>query len=153
YSREALLQLNLHGAFTYTQETFLDFAAKRLKILELAIPVVYFPERQSRVAGSIARYALNTAKIIFRGYRDYFPLRFFWGIASAFAVPGVVLALIFFGHYFITGVFTGYLFAGFLSAFLSVMATVFVVVGIVADMLDRIRTNQERILYHLRKHR
>jgi hypothetical protein len=151
YSREALLQLNLHGAFTYTQETFLDFAVKRLAILEVAIPTVYFANRESRVAGNIAKYAVNTAKIIFRAYRDYFPLRFFWGIASAFAIPAVILAILFFWHYLVSGVFTGYLFAGFLSAFFSIMATVFIVLGIVADMLDRIRTNQERILYRLKK--
>jgi hypothetical protein len=31
------------------------------------------------------------------------------------------------------------------------MAVVFFVLGIVTDMLDRIRTNQERILYLLKK--
>jgi glycosyltransferase involved in cell wall biosynthesis len=151
YSREALLQLNLHGAFTYTQETFLDFAVKRLGIMEVPIQVVYFADRKSRVAGSISNYAVNAAKIIFRGYRDYFPLRFFWGIALAFAIPALILALLFFGHFLVTGVFTGFLFAGFLSAFFTIMATVFFVLGVVTDMLDRIRSNQERILYRLKK--
>lgn len=151
YSREALLRLNLHGAFTYTQETFLDFAAKRMEIKEVPIKVQYFADRKSRVAGSIVKYAINTAKIIFRGYRDYFPLRFFWSIALALFVPALILAVIFFGHYFLTGKFTGYLFAGFSSAFLIVMSSVFFVLGIVTDMLDRIRTNQERILYLLKK--
>ncbi|MFK8068041.1 MAG: glycosyltransferase family 2 protein [Gammaproteobacteria bacterium] len=151
YSREALLQLNLHGAFTYTQETFLDFAVKRLTILEVPIKVAYFQDRESRVAGSISKYALNTAKIIFRGYRDYFPLRFFWSIALALSIPAILLGLIFFGHYYISGVFTGYLFAGFLSAFFFLLALVFFVLGVVADMLDRIRSNQERILYRLKK--
>ena len=153
YSREALLQLNLHGTFTYTQETFLEFAVKRLTIMEVPIPVVYFADRKSRVAGSVAKYAVNAAKIIFRGYRDYFPLRFFWGISLIFAAPAVIFAALFFGHYLASGVFTGYLFAGFLSAFFTIMATVFTVLGIVADMLDRIRSNQERILYHLKKNR
>ena len=151
YSREALLQMNLHGAFTYTQETFLDFAVKRMTILEVPIAVQYFAERKSRVVSSISKYAVHTAKIIFRGYRDYFPLRFFWGIGCLFLIPALILAAIFFGHYFKTGFFTGYLFAGFLSGFFLVLATVFFVVGIVADMLDRIRSNQERILYGLKK--
>ncbi|MEO8327041.1 MAG: hypothetical protein ABI618_14390, partial [Nitrospirota bacterium] len=124
---------------------------KRLTIMEVPIPVLYFPDRMSRVAGSIATYAVSTAKIIFRGYRDYFPLRFFWGIALGFAIPAVLLGMLFFGHYLVVGVFTGYLFAGFLSAFFTIMATVFIVLGIVADMLDRIRSNQERILYRLKK--
>lgn len=151
YGREALLRLNLHGAFTYTQETFLDFAVKNLRILEVPIEVKYFKDRKSRVAGSIWRYAVNTLVIIFRGYRDYFPLRFFVRLSALFALPGALFGAIFFGNYFLTGKFSGYLFAGFSSAFLFVMATVFLVLGIVADMLDRIRSNQERILYLIRK--
>lgn len=151
YSREALLRLNLHGSFTYTQETFLDFAVKKLQIAEVPIKVEYFKDRKSRVAGSIWKYAVNTSKIIFRGYRDYFPLRFFWGIAAFFAVPSIILILLFCIHFFVTGSFTGYLFAGFGGGFTLLMATVFLVIGIVADMLDRIRANQERILYLLKR--
>jgi glycosyltransferase involved in cell wall biosynthesis len=151
YSRDALLRLNLHGAFTYTQETFLDFAAKRVEIREVPIKVVYFKDRQSRVAGSISKYAINALKIILRGYRDYFPLRFFWGIALALAVPGAVFGAIFFGHFLVTGRFAGYLFAGFTSAFLIGLSVLFFIVGIVADMLDRIRVNEERILLVLKR--
>ncbi len=151
YSRESLLRLNLQGAFTYTQETFLDLTAKGLEIHEIPIKVVYFADRKSRVARSLLQYGINTAKIIFRGFRDYFPLRFFLGIATLFAIPGILLGLAFFLNFLLTGQFTGYLFAGFTSAFFLVLATIFVVLGIVTDMLDRIRVNQERILYILRK--
>ncbi|WP_347927673.1 glycosyltransferase family 2 protein [Pseudomonas helvetica] len=151
YSRESLLKINLHGAFTYTQETFLDFAAKSLEIKEVPIEVQYFDDRKSRVAGSISKYAINTSKIIFRGYRDYFPLRFFWGVSAFFAVPATLFTIAFILHYILTGAFSGFLFAGFSAAFLFFMATVFFVLGVVTDMLDRIRTNQERILYLLKK--
>lgn len=151
YARDALLRLSLHGAFTYTQETFLDFAAKRIVIVEVPIRVQYFKDRQSRVAGSIWRYAVNALKIILRGYRDYFPLRFFWGIAVVLAIPALAFGSIFLWHYLSTGKFTGYLYAGFLSAFFLGMAVLFLVVGTVADMLDRIRANQERILLILRR--
>ena len=33
YSREALYNLNIHGSFTYTQETFIEFSAKNLDYL------------------------------------------------------------------------------------------------------------------------
>lgn len=152
YSRESLLQLNLHGSFTYTQETFLDFATKNIEIIEIPVHVLYFSERKSRVAGSIKKYAINTSKIILRGYRDYFPLRFFWTISAVFAFPATLFGIIFFLHYLITRTFSGYLFAGFISAFLFTIALVFFVLGIVTEMLDRIRANQERILYLLKKH-
>ena len=151
YSRESLLHLNLHGAFTYTQETFLDLIAKQLRIVEVPIAVRYFADRKSRVAGSIVNYAVNTSKIILRGYRDYFPLRFFWGISLVFLLPAILSGSFFWGHFLMTGKFSGYLFAGFISAFLAVLSVIFFIVGILADMLVRIRVNQERILYRLKK--
>lgn len=153
YNRECLLEINLKGAFTYTQETFLDFAVKNLEIKEIPIAVTYFSDRKSRVAGSIVKYGINTIKIIFRGYRDYFPLRFFWSLSALFALPAFGLATLFVAHYLLTGMFSGYLFAGFSSAFLFAIATAFFILGIVTDMLDRIRSNQERILYLIKKQR
>ncbi len=150
FNREALLQLNLHGAFTYTQETFLNLTLKNVTIREIPIEVQYFTGRVSRVAGSIPRYALNTSKIILRTYRDYYPLRFFWGIAALFAVPALAFGALFLWHYLTTGAFRGFLFAAFLSAFSAIVAMAFVLVGVFADMLDRIRLNQERILYLLK---
>jgi glycosyltransferase involved in cell wall biosynthesis len=151
YSRDAMLRLNLHGAFTYTQETFLDFAVKSLRIQEVPIQVRYFRDRKSRVAGSILKYASNTAKIIFRSYRDYYPLRFFFSLALVIAIPALIFGGIFLGHFLLTGKFTGYLYAGFSSAFLILLSLVFIILGIVTDMLDRIRVNQERVLYMLKR--
>lgn len=152
YSRESLLQLNLHGAFTYTQETFIDLSVKRLRIKEVPVKVVYFAERRSRVAGNLFKYAAKTSNIILRSYRDYYPLRFFWSLALVFALPALALGWVFFSHYFATGLFTGSLYAGFSAAFLFMMATVFFVLGIVADMLVRLRVNQGKILYRLKKY-
>lgn len=151
YGRESLLNLNLHGMFTYTQETFLDLISKQLRIVEVPVAVRYFADRKSRVAGSIVKYTISTSKIILRGYRDYFPLRFFWGIAVGCCIPALLSGLVFFQHFFATGKFSGYLFCGFLAAFFTTLSIIFFVVGLMADMLVRIRTNQERILYRLKK--
>jgi hypothetical protein len=122
-----------------------------MRIVEVPVEVKYFADRKSRVAGSIVNYTLNSAKIIFRGYRDYYPLRFFWAIAAAFALPGAAFGAVFLGHFLLTGTFSGFLFAGFLSGFLFVLAALLLLIGVVADMLDRIRSNQDRILYLLKK--
>jgi len=150
YSREALLRMNLHGTFTYTHETFLDFAAKNYSVTEIPIRVKYFPDRDSRVAGNLLAYAVKSFKILFRGYRDYFPLKFFWGISAVLSIIGTVLVALFFAMYFATGLFSGNLYLGFSGAFFLFLGILFFVVGLLADMLDRTRTNQERILYLLR---
>lgn len=153
YSREALLQINLHGEFTYTQETFLDLTNKKLRIVEIPLRVTYDPARRSRVAANIPRYAANTAIIIFRVYRDYFPLRFFFSIALVSFVIAAPFGLLFFGHFLMTGLFTDYLFAGLLCAFFVVVGLIFSTIAIVADMLARVRVNQERVLYLLKRQR
>jgi glycosyltransferase involved in cell wall biosynthesis len=151
YSREALLRINLHGRFTYTQETFLDLSAKDVRIEEIPVDVRYFADRKSRVARKLVPYALHTALIIFRSYRDYFPLRFFCFMALLFAVPATLAAAFFFFHFAVTGRFSGYLYVGFTAAFLYAVSAMFLVLAIVTDMLDRIRANQDRILYLLKR--
>jgi len=151
YSREALLNLNLHGTYTYTQETFLDLSFKQLGIQEVPIKVTYFPGRQSRVVRSIRSYAMQTATILVRVYRDHFPLRFFLSISGVVALVALALTIFFFGHYLLTGAFSPYIFVGFVAGFLLIVALVFAIIAIVADMLDRVRVTQERILYLLKK--
>lgn len=151
YSREAMLRLNLHGRFTYTQESFLDLSYKNVTIRELPVAVKYFADRKSRVASSIPRYAIRTLFIIFRIYRDYYPIRFFWGLASLFLLTGMATASILLLHYLRYGAFSGQIWAGFTGGFLIAIGLLLVVLGIVADMLDRGRRNQERILYLLKR--
>jgi len=50
-----------------------------------------------------------------------------------------------------SGSFTPHKWAGFLGASLLVLGLMFSIIGIVADMLDRIRSNQEELLYLERK--
>jgi len=131
YSKEALMRLNLTGKFTYTQESFLDLANKGLVIRTIPVDVKYFPERKSRVAGSIMKYMFQTSKIIFRAYRDYNPLKFFGT----------------------TGAFSPYIFVAFSAVYLVTLAILLWVVGILADMFVRIRLNQEQLLYAEKKRR
>lgn len=151
YSKQALLNLNIHGRFTYTQETFVDMVSKKIRILEVPVEVRYFEDRESRVAGNLWRYGQKTLTIIIKIYRDYFPMQFFGFIALFFLLLALVFGGLFFGHFLITGKFTGFLFAGFLSGFFVTMAVLFLILALALDMLDRIRMNQERILYRLKR--
>ncbi len=153
YSREAMLRLNLMGQFTYTQEVFLALAFKGMSIREIPIKVEYFPNRKSRVAGSIARYALNTFKIIFRTYRDYFPLKFFSAIGLGLLIPGLLLLIFLFGWYVHSGKFTPHIWSGFVGGGFVLAAAFCFILGLLADMMVRLRHNQEEILYLLRHDR
>ncbi|HLE10828.1 MAG: hypothetical protein A2504_11785 [Bdellovibrionales bacterium RIFOXYD12_FULL_39_22] len=151
YSEKAILSLNLHEQFTYTQEVFLDLSFKDLRIVEVPVKVVYFPGRKSKMASSIVKYALKTSMIIFRAYRDYRPLRFFWSIGFSLFAVSVVLFTIFFINSYLAGRFSGNFWAAFSGTFFAFFGTTFIILGIVVDMLDRIRSNQEKVLFFLKK--
>jgi glycosyltransferase involved in cell wall biosynthesis len=152
YSREAIYNLNLFGKFTYTQESFLNFAFKDITILE--VPVSVRGKRahgKSRVASNLFRYTYYTTKIIVRTLRDYRPFRFFLAIALALFGVGLGFAIFLLGHYVHAGSFSPHKWAGFTAGFLALLATLSLVLGFVLDMFARMRINQEQILTELRK--
>lgn len=151
YSKEALYQLNLFGTYSYTHEVILNLAFKGLPISEVGVEVSYFPERKSRIASSISKYAYNMGKIILRTMLDYKPLYFFGNLG----IINIFIAVIFIGymliHYFLTGAFTPYKSFGFIGLGFAVFGILVFFIGLVADMLNRIRMNQDKILYRMKK--
>ncbi len=152
YSREALLHLNLFGTFTYTQETILDLSFKGLRVEEVAVRVRYFPGRRSRVAGNLVRYALQSLAIVARTTRDYRPLRFFGALAAVLVALGTAALGFLLHHYLSTGALTPYKVLGFVGGGLDLAGILVAGVGLLADMFDRIRLNQERLLYLHKRH-
>lgn len=151
YNREAMLRLNLLGGFTYTQESILDLATKGLRIQNHNVKVTYFKSRKSRVASSIPSYALKTSSIIFKSFRDYSPLKFF-GFTGLFLFGiGLALDLFVFWHYFTNGSFSPYISVILTGIYLNTVGLGIVVLGVIADMFDRMRKNQENLLYLFKK--
>ncbi|MFX0210220.1 MAG: glycosyltransferase family 2 protein [Candidatus Hodarchaeota archaeon] len=152
YSKEALLRLNLFGKFTYTQETFLDLAFKGLTFKEIPILVKGVREHgESRVFKNLFHYGYNTLQIIFRAFRDYKPLRFFGYIAGSLLLVGFLLESLLISYYIATGSFTPYKVIGFVGGFLIGIGILVLITGFLADMLYRIRVNQEEILYQKKR--
>lgn len=151
YSRETLLKINFHGRFTYTQESFISFRFNGLSMKEVPIDVTYFKERKSRIAGSIMKYMKRTLGIITGLMRDYYPMKFFGFIGGLFMIPAVIFGLMFLIHYIKVGYFSGYLFAGLICAFCTLIAVLMFCFGIAMESMVRINRNEDRILYQLRK--
>ncbi len=96
-------------------------------------------------------YGYNTLQIIFRAFRDYKPLRFFGYIAGFLLLIGLLLECFLFAYYIATGGFTPYKVIGFVGGFLIGIGILVFITGFLADMLYRIRVNQEEILYQRKK--
>ena len=151
YNRNALYALNLHGSYTYTQESFQVLAMKHMRITSVPTTIKYYPGRKSRVVKSFSQFLFGSSINILRAYRDYAPLRFFGGLGNFFFVVGLV-CLIFTGvHWIVTGQVTPYKFLAFTAIYFVTMAVIVWTVGIMADMLDRLLGNQEKIIERLKR--
>ncbi|MBC7976702.1 MAG: glycosyltransferase family 2 protein, partial [Myxococcales bacterium] len=150
YHREALLRLTVYHSFTYTHETFLDLAAKKVPIVE--VPLVVRGTREfgkSKIASSVLRYGARTAKIMLLTYRDQAPLRLCAWMALPLVLIGVLLLVGSFLAFQHTGSWLKWAaFAGGAALGLAVLTLFF---GFMADIATRLRRNQEEILYWLRR--
>ena len=151
YSKEAALNLNLFGKFTYTQETLLELSFKGLRVMEVPLKIQYFSERKSRVTKNLFNYIWQIFKIILRTFRDYKPLKFFGTIGFLIFLAGLCLDIFILMYHLETGSFTPYKSVAFMGGFLNAVGMGVFILGMVADMLLRIRMNQEKMLYFQKK--
>lgn len=152
YSQNAYLRLNLLGNFTYTHEVFLTLAFADVPMLEVPVAVRGVREHgQSRVASNLFHYGWRTAAIILKTYRDYRPLKFFSKAATILGVVGFAFLLFLLSVKLRTGVLTPHKWAGFVGgAFVGAGMVVFLV-GVMAEMLDRIRASADEALFRIRR--
>lgn len=151
YSKESMLNLNLQGNFTYTHETILDLLNKELRVAQIPVKVTYFDNRISRVANNLFKYALKTSKIIIKCLKDYTPFYFFISIALFVIIIATLLGGFVVLHWFKSGAITPYKSLGIISLALFGMSLLIITLALIADMIGRIRQNQEKILYFLKK--
>lgn len=151
YSREAILRLNLFGRFTYTQEVFLDLVNKGLKIEQVPIKVKYYKDRRAKITSSLLGYFLRTIIIILRTFRDYKPLVFFGIPGVTVFGAGIIFWLYSFIYWLIHYQTTPVRMYFFVGLGLLIFGFLLIILALIADMLKRLRQNQEEILYKLKK--
>lgn len=152
YNRHALLNFNLAGCFTYTQEAILNLAYKGIIIKEVPIKVIGKRKvGKSKMASNLLDYTLRSSAIIFRAFRDYKPLLFFGIISFLFFIIGVGFLTFLSIHYMQEGNLFPHKWAGFTGLIAMIVSFACLIIGLLADMLDRIRMNQEKILYLIQK--
>ncbi|MEO1529568.1 MAG: glycosyltransferase family 2 protein [Planctomycetota bacterium] len=152
YSRDTALRLNLFGNFTYTQESFIDLAAKRIVMTE--VPLIVRGERefgQSRVASNLWRYGFRSLTIILRALRDWRPLLFFGSIAFMFLALGVIQVGFVTCWWLATSRTSPWTSLITLGGICTVMGIAFMVLALIADQIGRSRRIQEELLHLQRK--
>ena len=152
FSREALLRMNLFGSFTYTQESFLDLIFKGLTIVEVPVKVRGVREfGTSRVASSLLRYAFRSLQIMLRAFISYRPFSFFFTLGTLFLLIGLSFLAFLGAQWLRTGGFTPNVWTGFVGGSLVFLGVSTYITALLADMLVRIRLNQEDLLYQTKR--
>lgn len=146
YNRDAMLALNLNGKYTYTQESFQVLAKKQKSIKSVPVEVKYYPGRKSRVVISFRQFLFGSGLNILRAFRDFAPLRFFFYMGLIPFTTGIIFTGIVFWHWTQTGRTSPLQFMGFTGVYLLSLGIIIWIIGVVADMLDRLLNNQEKIL-------
>jgi hypothetical protein len=117
-----------------------------MNIVAVPIEVKYYEGRQSRVVKSFWQFLFGSALNILRAFRDYAPLRFFGTLGIILIIPGILMAGFTTIHWINTGRLSPYISIGAIGLYLITMALIVWALGLVADMLDRLLNNQEKIL-------
>lgn len=153
YNRDALLRLNVFEKFTYTHESILSLVFQGLRVMELPISIRYYPDRKSRVAGSVTNYASKTSRIILRVLLDYRPLRVFGTLGSLFFAIGMAFEIFLFIFYLTHHAFSPYKSAGFIGLGFLIFGLLTFLVALIAEMINRLRQSQDRLMVELKRRR
>ena len=151
FSREAALRLNVISHFTYTQETLVQAANKKLVYHEVPITSKQGPERKSRLFGSIWGYAKRSGATIIRTYRDYKPLKVFGMLGSIIILIGLLVGSRVLLNYLQTGAVSPYIPSAILSTVILIVGFQVIVFGFLADMISNQKRLIEDIIYKIKK--
>jgi len=152
FSREAALRLFVHSGYTYTQETIVQAAHKRLSIVE--VPVEFRKRNgdgQSRLISNIINYARNSAITLTRTYTSYNPLRTFTYLGGGIFLLGIALGFRVLIHFISTGLVSPHLPTALLSSAMAIIGFQIIVIGLIGDISHQNRHIIEEILYRARK--
>ncbi len=148
YTRDALLRLNVITDYTYTLETLIQAARRRLAIAEVEIPARPRQHGVSRMTHSIRRYIQRTGGQAVRTLLHTRPLAVFGRIAVFAALAAVVAAGWFFVGYQDGGMHLPSL---LVAVLLAITSTGFFVCGLLADGINSNRRLLEDALHRIKR--
>ena len=150
YSREAALRLTVLTSFTYTLETLIQASQKNITIAHVPIRV-NGKLRESRLFRGMGSYITRSLGTMARVYLLYRPLRFFLTLAASCMGAALVLFARFMFLFVTTPGQTGHVQSLVVAGALAVMGTLFVALGVLADLSAMNRRLLEEIVVNTRR--
>jgi glycosyltransferase involved in cell wall biosynthesis len=148
FSRETLMHVHVSSGFTYTIETLIQAAGKRLRMTEVTVPAQRRLVGTSRMTHSIWRYVGRAGNQAFRTSLHANPLGVFGRLAAAAAVLAMLVIAYFLCSYAAGGLHLPALLAAVL---LAVAAAALLVSGLLADGICSNRRLTEDVLARIKR--
>jgi glycosyltransferase involved in cell wall biosynthesis len=151
YSRHAAMNLNIITDFSYCMETIISAGRKRIAITHM--PVKTNPKtRESRLFKNIFQHMAKSGSAIIRSYTMYRPFKIFLASAIISFLIGVIPYVRFGWMVAERGEpIGGHLQSLIFGAVFIILSVMFVVLGVVADLLAINRRLQEDTLYRMKR--
>ncbi|HCC48846.1 MAG TPA: glycosyl transferase [Elusimicrobia bacterium] len=155
FSRGAALWLDVIASdYTYTLETLIRLASRKVRIAVLEIEVNP-PVRDSRLMKSSVEYVFRSAGDILTLFYIYSPLKLFLFLGAVFGLPGLFLILRFLYYYVILtvmrGIPSGYEQSLTIGTALFVIGIFMLLMGVVSHLIYTNRKLLEKILVQQQK--
>jgi len=151
FSREAAFKINVFFGHTYTHQTIIEAAHKKMTIV--STPVDFKPRShgQSRLIKGTLSHIRTSLFVIIRTLLIYKPLKTFVSIGSFCLLLAIILGVRFlYFYFFISG--EGKIQSLILAAILAISGIIMYVIGFLGDLIALNRRLNEEILYRLKKH-
>lgn len=150
FSRDAVLQLNITSDFTYTLETLVEAARKRLCVAEVRVPVLPRVAGESRMTRSVRRYVSTAGGQAARGVLRNNIVRLLGRAALLASLVAIALTCKFLWGYRVDG--AGRHLPALLAAVLfSTIGAALFVARLIADGIETTRRLLEDALYSIRR--
>lgn len=144
FSRATALRLNVVSEFSYTIETIIQAANKKLRVASINIETN--PDtRESRLFKSIPQFVYMSAKTLLRMYIMYSPLRAFFYVSFALMVIGAI-PIVRFLFFFFAGDGGGHIQSLIIGALFITIGMVSFLMGVLGDLVNFNRKLLEQVL-------
>lgn len=151
YSRRAAMSLNIVNTFSYVTETIIQAGKKKIAITH--VPVTTNPKtRESRLFKNIFQHVQKSTVGILRSYAMYEPFKIYLSVGAGFFSLGLSPYL----YFLILAIAHGEKVGGHVQSLLAggilmILGFLFVVIGLLADLIAINRKLLEDSLYRLKR--
>jgi glycosyltransferase involved in cell wall biosynthesis len=148
-SRETAMRLNVFNSYTYTLETIIQAGLSDLSVV--SVPIRTNPDlRPSRLVKSIRSYVRRSLGTIVRVFIIYRPLMLFVWVGALSLLAGLLSGGRFV-YFYLVGQGEGHIQSVIFSALCVIVGVLFLMMGLIADLIAVNRKLSERILLRIRR--